>query len=251
MKKSGENNSQAYTSSLDHSAAPKRIAFPGLEDHVLCASVSWDAEKDGGNRKDRAKAKVITLLLGYLESPVKDLWSSGESCNLSFQGAFRITNDPMGRPLLICGPLCGLSISFSHLLRSTWGALSGGGYGLGLDAATPMDFGEGYPYSKVFHQDEFDLFCRQFETREKGAAALWAAKEAVVKALGCGFRLISPLDLEVTSRTGSVPDHRFVARIANLAIQKIPGISVEAVPLHIVEEEGIYLAVSVLGVKRN
>lgn len=47
--------------------------------------------------------------------------------------------------------------------------------------------------------------CRYCAGRAERLAARWAAKEATMKALGCGLGTISPLEIEVRAREGEPP----------------------------------------------
>jgi len=112
-------------------------------------------------------------------------------------GGLTLEADPLGRPRLRLGGKTGPSLSFSAAGGLIWGAMAGRGE-VGVDAAREQDFTPPYPYSRAFGQKEWDWAWRHCQGRKARAAALlWAAKEAVVKALGVGFHSLDPLDLEV------------------------------------------------------
>ncbi|MFW6113046.1 MAG: 4'-phosphopantetheinyl transferase superfamily protein, partial [Thermodesulfobacteriota bacterium] len=112
-------------------------------------------------------------------------------------GAPSLAADDLGRPLLRLGAQPGPGISFSQTGDLLWGALIGGGQ-VGLDAAREEDLAPPYPYARVFGPEEWDWVWRHCRGRTASAAALlWAAKEAVVKALGLGFHALNPRDLQV------------------------------------------------------
>jgi len=55
----------------------------------------------------------------------------------------------------------------------------------------PMNSKENTPFSRVFHAQELQHALRLAGgDLEKASALLWSIKEAVVKALGCGFHLV-------------------------------------------------------------
>ena len=87
-----------------------------------------------------------------------------------------------------------VSVSFSHLPDETWAAATTAPGCLGMDAARESEFGPDFPLGKVFHPQELAGGCRP--------AALWAMKEAVVKAAGCGFDGFNPLDITVRPDLG-------------------------------------------------
>jgi phosphopantetheinyl transferase len=108
-----------------------------------------------------------------------------------------LEKDALGRPALFFGDVEGPSISFSLVPGSTWAAMSGV-KGLGIDAALPEEFNPPYPAHRVFGRGEFDRaseLCGGVSA--EASAFLWSAKEAAVKALGCGFHFFGPLEIKV------------------------------------------------------
>jgi phosphopantetheinyl transferase len=104
----------------------------------------------------------------------------------------------LGKPELFVGGERGPSVSFSHAIGSTWAALCRSGASVGIDATDPDEFVGSYPFHRAFHADELELAAvAAAGNRLEAAALLWSAKEAVVKALGCGFHLIGPLDVRI------------------------------------------------------
>ena len=110
---------------------------------------------------------------------------------------YSLEKDALGRPLLCSGQARGPSISFSRVPGSTWAAMSEV-KGLGIDAALPEEFDAPYPAHRVFGRDELDRALRLCGGGLREASALlWSAKEAAVKALGCGFHFFGPLEVKV------------------------------------------------------
>jgi phosphopantetheinyl transferase len=88
-------------------------------------------------------------------------------------------------------------LSFSHGKGRLWAAMSGRG-NVGIDAAYPEEFVGAYPFHRAFSNEELDCakaLCPN--DRARGAALMWAAKEASVKATGAGFNLFDPLEVRV------------------------------------------------------
>lgn len=81
-----------------------------------------------------------------------------------------------------------LHYSFSHLAGQTWAAATSQGWDIGIDAARDCEFAQPYPLHKVFHPQELSRM---------EPAQIWSGKEAVVKAIGCGFDGLSPLDIRL------------------------------------------------------
>jgi phosphopantetheinyl transferase len=113
---------------------------------------------------------------------------------------FEITSDGFGAPHLVVQGIEGPGISFSYLRNAIWAALCGKDCRCGIDAAHSDDFSDDYPYHRAFSREEIEDFLSVTNGNTAEAAALiWSAKEAVVKALGCAFHLIDPLQVQVGS----------------------------------------------------
>lgn len=85
-------------------------------------------------------------------------------------------------------------ISFSHLEDETWAVAATMPCRIGIDAARTLEFAGAYPFHKVFHPSEL--------ATGLPPACLWSMKEAVVKALGCGFDGLNPLDITLQPTEG-------------------------------------------------
>jgi phosphopantetheinyl transferase len=109
-----------------------------------------------------------------------------------------ITYDRMGKPRLVLNGALEPSISFSHCDGMTWGAMAVPALGIGIDAARADEFGQTYPFHKVFSSGELEPLLEKTDDLDESAALLWSAKEAFVKALGCGFHLFSALGVRVS-----------------------------------------------------
>jgi hypothetical protein len=60
------------------------------------------------------------------------------------------------------------------------------------------EFQREYPFHRVFHAQELQhALGLAGGDLEKASALLWSIKEAVVKALGCGFHLVDPRQITV------------------------------------------------------
>ena len=93
----------------------------------------------------------------------------------------------------------GPAVSFSRAAGRLWAALTYTGQ-VGADLALPSEFEESYPWARAFRPAEFAWARTLVGGDTAGAAALlWALKEAVVKALGVGFHLLDPLEVEAVN----------------------------------------------------
>jgi phosphopantetheinyl transferase (holo-ACP synthase) len=96
------------------------------------------------------------------------------------------------------GEYRGPAISFSEGGGRVWAALCGDESDIGIDVAGTDEFHTGYPFHRVFHPQELQHALRSADgDLEKASALLWSVKEAVVKALGCGFHLVDPRQITV------------------------------------------------------
>jgi phosphopantetheinyl transferase len=143
-----------------------------------------------GSIEDRAAAKerLINRLFSRL-TPHGGLLSS--------QDLPALKKDCLGRPFLSWPGASVPAISFSHAKGRMWACL-GWAAGIGIDVAYPEEFHDPYPFVRVFRREELGQvkgLCGG--GIQDGAALLWSLKEAAVKALGCGFNLFDPLEVEV------------------------------------------------------
>jgi phosphopantetheinyl transferase (holo-ACP synthase) len=93
----------------------------------------------------------------------------------------------------------GPAVSFTHLGLTTWAALAPRNCAIGIDAASRNEFTGQYPFHRAFQDGELDAVPAEVVVdAPDAAAAVWSVKEAAVKALGCGFWLVDPLELYVS-----------------------------------------------------
>jgi phosphopantetheinyl transferase len=173
---------------------------------------------DESKRRKRNKSRVLlALLTGFLKK--RDTADSGA---IDFPFSFRLFCDSMGKPGLVVNNAVEPGISFSHCYGVTWGALADPEWDVGIDAARADEFEGDYPFHRVFHTGELNPLLETIGRRRSEAAALvWSAKEAFVKAVGCGFHLFSPLEV-TTAPLELQSDHaRFRVRVSNRALDRL------------------------------
>ncbi len=115
----------------------------------------------------------------------------------SAENALALRTSTLGEPYLLLGDQPGPSLSFSHGKQRLWAAMSSKGR-VGIDVAYPQEFAADYPFARAFRPEELDsarTICHNDTAR--GAALIWSAKEAAVKATGIGFNRFDFLDVRV------------------------------------------------------
>jgi phosphopantetheinyl transferase len=101
----------------------------------------------------------------------------------------------LGRPILALNGMPGPSISFSYHNSKVWGAMCEIPHQCGIDVASSSEFDEKFPLQKIFLPKEITEAIQFAGSIESALALLWSAKESVVKAAGCGFHLIDPIEV--------------------------------------------------------
>ncbi len=147
-------------------------------------------------QQERQQARL--LLAAELAEASSYRRDSPESYSHHLRDVLEIISDDFGAPHLLVRKSEGPGISFSYSGDTIWAALCREDCWCGIDASRTDDFGEEYPYNRAFCADEIESFLTVANGNSAQAAALvWSAKEAVVKALGCAFHLIDPLQVQI------------------------------------------------------
>jgi 4'-phosphopantetheinyl transferase superfamily len=148
------------------------------------------------------KHRLVSTLWDHLVAMEIPLW---DPCQSSNRAAFpiQVVRGLLGRPHLLLGEYRGPAISFSEGEGKVWAALCGDESDIGIDVAGTDEFQREYPFHRVFHAQELQHALKLAGgDLEKASALLWSIKEAVVKALGCGFHLAGPREITVYPSTG-------------------------------------------------
>ena len=174
----------------------KAISFPHQRGTVFYACSPCDTETIAGHSKRTAdKIHLVSVLLEHLAGMEDSPWTD---CRFSNRAdlPIQIVHDPLGRPQLLLGECEGPAISFSEGGGKIWAALCGDTSDIGIDAAGTDEFHKDYPFRRVFHAQELQHALRLTGgDLKKASALLWSIKEAAVKALGCAFHLVDPLQI--------------------------------------------------------
>jgi len=191
---------------------------------VFYASLPRDTEtpKGRGTNGGGARHRLVSILWGHLVAMDSPLWK----CRLSFNRAafpIKVVRDPLGKPHLLLGEYRGPAISFSEGGGAVWAALCGDESDIGIDVAETDEFQGDYPFHRVFHAQELHQAVQVAGGNvEKASALLWSIKEAVVKALGCGFHLVEPRDIYVHPAVEGDGGYTFPVGLSRKALERWP-----------------------------
>ncbi|MHC1730166.1 MAG: 4'-phosphopantetheinyl transferase superfamily protein [Syntrophobacteraceae bacterium] len=192
---------------------------------VFYASLPYSAESFKGYRRNGPgdKHRLASILWDHLAGMENPLWKSFHSTN-GDDFPVRVVRGPLGRPQLLLGECLGPAISFSEYGGNLWAALCGDRSDIGIDAAGADEFQGEYPFHRVFNDHELQ-HALSLAGGELGnaSALLWSVKEAVVKALGCAFHLVDPLQINIyPSVAGEEGGYAFPVRLSGKALMRFP-----------------------------
>lgn len=226
------------------------VSFARERGPVFYASMPCAAETlkgcgtDGAENKRRLVSFLWDSLVAAMESP---LW---RGCRPSSRDAFpiQVVCGPLGRPHLLLGEYRGPAVSFSHGGGKVWAALCGDESDIGIDVAGADEFQGEYPFHRVFHPQELQHALR-LAGGELGSASalLWSIKEAVVKALGCAFHLVDPLQINVCPPvTGGDGGYIFPVLLSSKALTRFPIGAGRAIWVHSLPHLKMWLSTALL-----
>jgi phosphopantetheinyl transferase len=200
------------------------VSFDHRGGPAFYASLPDDGETLKKYRANGAGDKIhlVSILLDHVTAMERSLWKFR---HLLDRAAFpiHVVRDPLGRPHLLLGEYRGPAISFSEGDGKVWAALCGDASKIGIDVATADEFRGEYPCHRVFHDRELQHALRLTGgDLEKASAMLWSIKEAVVKALGCAFHLVAPLQIHIYPSTGWGGGYTFPVCLSRKTLARSP-----------------------------
>ena len=191
---------------------------------VFYASLPREAEipKEHGASGGGAGRRLVSILWEHLVTMDSPLWK----CRLPSDRAaspIQVVRDPLGKPHLLLGKYRGPAISFSEGGGAAWAALCGNESDIGIDVAGADEFQGDYPFRRVFNAEEFQHVVKLAGGDvQEASALLWSIKEAVAKALGCGFYLVEPRDIHVHPAVEGDGEHTFPVCLSRKALERWP-----------------------------
>jgi hypothetical protein len=191
---------------------------------VFYASLPSATETAGGQEKnvEEARRRLVSILWDHLVAMDTPFWTSSLSSN---RAAFPIqtVRDSLGKPHLLLGAYWGPAISFSEGGGKVWAALCGDESDMGLDVAEAAEFQGEYPFHRVFNAEELQHMLKSADgDLGEASALLWSVKEAVVKALGCAFHFVDPLQIHVYPSIEEDDGFTFPVRLSGKALARFP-----------------------------
>jgi phosphopantetheinyl transferase len=198
------------------------VFYASLRYRSCAAETLKRCETDGA----RDKRRLVSDLWEHFVAMEIPVW---KRCQSSGRANFpiRVVSGLLGRPHLMLGEYQGPAISFSKGGGKVWAALSGDESEIGIDVAETDEFNKEYPFQRVFHPQEIEHAMRLAGGYlEKASALLWSIKEAVVKALGCAFHLVDPLQIIIHPSVAGVAEedggHAFPVGLSGKALERFP-----------------------------
>jgi phosphopantetheinyl transferase (holo-ACP synthase) len=191
---------------------------------VFYASLPCDTKTPEGHETsgEEARYRLVSILWDHLLAMGSPLWTSCLSSNRA-EFPIQVVRDPLGKPHLMLGAHRGPAISFSEGGGKVWAALCGDESDVGIDVAEAAEFRGEYPFHRVFNAQEFQhILNLAGGDLEKASALLWSVKEAVVKALGCAFHFVDPLQIHVCPSMGWADGYTFPVRLSGKALARFP-----------------------------
>jgi phosphopantetheinyl transferase len=160
----------------------------------------------------------------------------------------RVVRGPLGRPYLLLGEDRGPAVSFSEGGGNVWAALCRDQSDIGIDVAGADEFQKEYPFHRVFRDQELQ-HALGLTGGDWGSASalLWSIKEAVVKALGCGFHLVDPLQINVyPTVVGGDGGYTFPVRLSTKALMQFPSSAGRSLWVRSLPEGKTWLSITLL-----
>jgi hypothetical protein len=209
-----------YTMNAVHRRGPVFYASLPCKQHNTASNNGHALNEEEG------RYHLLSTLWDHVATMESPRW---KRCQYSSRAALQIqvTRGLLGRPHLLLGGYEGPSVSFSECGGNVWAALCGDESDIGIDVAGTDEFRIEYPIHRVFHPEELCLALRLVDgDLGNSSALLWSVKEAVVKALGCAFHLVDPLQITIyPSEEGDTEEdagYTFAVGLSGKALRRFP-----------------------------
>ncbi len=229
-----------------HAASFEHWGGPVFYASVPCSTDIFKGRRASGSG---VRHRLVSLLWDHLVEMGSPHWIERPS---SHSAAFpiQIVRGPLGRPHLLLGEHRGPAVSFSEGRGSLWAALCGDRSDIGIDVAGADEFQKGYPFHRVFREREIQ-HALELTGGEWGSASalLWSIKEAVVKALGCGFHLVDPVQINIDPSVvvgAEEGGYTFPVRLSRKALMRFPSGADRTLWVRSLPQEKAWLSITFL-----
>jgi len=230
----------------DHAVSFVHGRGPVLYASLPCGPSAAETLKGCGTNWAEDKHRLISTLWDHLVARESPFWKRSQSSN---RAAFpiQVVHDPLGKPHLLLGEHRGPAVSFSEGGGRVWAALCGDESEIGMDVAGTDEFQGEYPFQRVFHAEELQHALRlEGADVAKASALLWSIKEAVVKALGCGFHLVDPREIYVHPSVERGGGYTFSVCLSGKALVRFPKSAGRSVWVRSFPEGEMWLSIALL-----
>ena len=209
-----------------HTMNPVHRRGPAFYASLPCGPHTAEILNGHGANREEAKLCLVSTLWNHLAAMERHYWKRCQSSNEN-ASPIQVLRGPLGRPHLQLGEDRGPAISFSEGGGKVWAALCGDDSDIGIDVTSTDEFPEEYPFLRVFHSEELQHALKLAGGDLGNASALlWSVKEAVVKALGCAFHLVDPLQITAYPSTegaaGQDSWYTFPVGLSGKALMRFP-----------------------------
>jgi hypothetical protein len=193
------------------------------------------------------KQRLVSTLWDHLVSMENLHWKHCQSSNRAGV-PIQVVSGLLGKPHLLLGKERGPAITFSACGGNVWAALCGDGSDIGIDVAGADEFQSDYPYLRVFHPEELEHALKLTGgVLDMASALLWSIKEAVVKALGCAFHLVDPLQITVHPLVeSSGGGFTFPVGLSGKALVRFPLAGGRSLRVRSVPQDSLWLSIALV-----
>ncbi|MBK5276493.1 MAG: 4'-phosphopantetheinyl transferase superfamily protein [Desulfuromonadales bacterium] len=227
-----------------HTMNPVHGRGPVFYTSTACANQALKgSEADGTGNKQR----LVSTLWDHLAASESPLWKLSTSSNKD-DYPIQVFSGLLGRPRLMLGEERGPAISFSTCGGRVWAALCGDESDIGIDVAGSDEFQGDYPYQRVFHPEELEHALKLTGgVLEEASALLWTIKEAAVKALGCAFHLVGPLQITVYPLVEcSGGGYTFPVGLSGKSLARFPLIAGQPLRVRSLPHDSLWLSIALV-----
>jgi phosphopantetheinyl transferase len=228
---------EALRSRLTPTAALE-LQFLHYDSGIVCAGFALNYPEECKGWRSLAKKDAVSALVPCIST----MQARGSAETHASVPNIEIASDSLGRPYLVINGSGGPTVSFAYVRDTMWVAISLNESNIGVDAEESDSFQGNYPFHRVFHKKELE----SGGDKDDLAALMWSAKEAVVKALGCGFHLVDPLHVRVEPYCGDHEGLWLRARLTKGTRENLRVQIQDPIPVRVLRYRGIWISVASL-----